>query len=473
MQAPTSPQFRAAQPRDRLQVTSVTQDAPGIDLFPPEPRRDPRGTPSLPVRRADRDRDRAPHLQGTAVAALSRFCETWARFCLALSPQERTGLAALSIFTVLVLLQMVRSSGRIETVQEFNVNVNSGMRKLQRQQHQQHQQQQQPGLASPDLSAATLEPLSNAYSLLLVGDTAREGGSRVAGDKDEWRSTLLRGSLTRAPSGDWAVRWEDPQPLRGGFSHQGRGMELSALQVWRPSDQIFTCDDRTGIVFELRVATLQLYPRWILAGGDGNTERPFKCEWMATKDGLLYIGSVGKEWVEGGREVHNDFQWVKVVTGNKEGSARSVLWEPVYDHIRRTLNAEPPGYVVHEAVQWSTAHQRWFFLPLRVSTVRWDDRDQYQRSSQVLVSCDTSFEHCESVAVGHASEGHRLAPGRGFVEFKFVPNTGDTVIAAVRVDDADSKSYLTVFTVRGKVLMPDVLIPGDQKYEGLEIMSRG
>jgi len=47
-------------------------------------------------------------------------------------------------------------------------------------------------------------------------------------------------------------------------------------------------------VFEVREDAV--LPRYILGNGDGNVDKGFKCEWMTVKDGLLYVGSTGKEW---------------------------------------------------------------------------------------------------------------------------------------------------------------------------------
>ena len=77
----------------------------------------------------------------------------------------------------------------------------------------------------------------------------------------------------------------------------GRGMELSELVVF--NGNLYTVDDRTGVVYKL---SKDIKGRWhvvpwvILADGNGEESKGFKCEWMTVKDQYLYVGGLGKEW---------------------------------------------------------------------------------------------------------------------------------------------------------------------------------
>ena len=76
--------------------------------------------------------------------------------------------------------------------------------------------------------------------------------------------------------------------------------------------KLLTCDDRTGIIYEVADGK-HVYARYILSNGDGNRAKGFKCEWMTVKDGLLYVGSTGKEWTTAqGVVLNQDPRWVKV-----------------------------------------------------------------------------------------------------------------------------------------------------------------
>jgi hypothetical protein len=40
-----------------------------------------------------------------------------------------------------------------------------------------------------------------------------------------------------------------------------------------------------------------VFQRYTLADGNGKEPKAFKTEWVTEKDGFLYVGSIGKEWV--------------------------------------------------------------------------------------------------------------------------------------------------------------------------------
>lgn len=62
-----------------------------------------------------------------------------------------------------------------------------------------------------------------------------------------------------------------------------------------------------------------------------------------------------------------------------------------------------------------------------------------------------------------------VIPDRGFSSFKFVPNTADTMIAAIKTKEMDdtTATFITVFTVQGEIVYPETLV-SDMKFEGLE-----
>ncbi|KAJ9446401.1 Apyrase [Diplonema papillatum] len=393
--------------------------------------------------------------------------ERWTRFVRSLNQQQLTGMLLLFVFFFLVVLH-TWSSSRHQYKHDFGAKV--GVKATA------SAKQREDAFAS-----------GNAFLLHLVGDAGPKASDlKEAGMKETdkgWRSILQIGTLVKLgdqANATYSVDWGQRHRLRGGYSHSGGGMELSCLQYWKDDEKLYTCDDKTGIIFELRTETHELYPRWILAGGDGNSERPFKCKWMATKDGRLYTGSIGKEWVEHGDIVHNDFQWVKVLPGDKDGRARSVLWENVFKRIREIVKCNPPGYVVHEAVQWSDALEQWVFLPFRVSQEPYDDGDHKGRAGNVIIRCNSSMVQCTWTTVKCS-----VNPNLGFADFKFLPDGTDTTVVAIRsmlVEDpvaatttrgTRSQNFLTIFNIDGEVVMDDVPIPGDFKFEGIAIRPRG
>lgn len=74
-----------------------------------------------------------------------------------------------------------------------------------------------------------------------------------------------------------------------------------------------------------------------------------------------------------------------------DGAIRHVSWKEPFILIRRALGIEYPGYVIHEAVQWSSVHKRWFFLPRRASNESYAEEADESRGTNVLISADENF----------------------------------------------------------------------------------
>ncbi|ETN71521.1 hypothetical protein NECAME_19287, partial [Necator americanus] len=61
-------------------------------------------------------------------------------------------------------------------------------------------------------------------------------------------------------------------------------------------------------------------------------------------------------------------------------------------------------------------------------------------------------------------------PEKGFSAFDFIPNTDDELILAIKskeVTGSPPESYITVFNVNGTVLLPDQILDGNLKFEGI------
>jgi hypothetical protein len=130
-----------------------------------------------------------------------------------------------------------------------------------------------------------------------------------------------------------------------------------------------------------------------------------KFEWATVKDGLLHVGSFGKEYTNSaGEVVHTNNLWVLVI--DKEGRAVHVDWTTHYLKMRQSLGVADPGYMIHEAVAWSPVNRRWFVLPRRVSKERYDEVEDEKRGSNVIISAAPDFSDVKSYNVGvRPSEG--------------------------------------------------------------------
>lgn len=82
-----------------------------------------------------------------------------------------------------------------------------------------------------------------------------------------------------------------------------------------------------------------------------------------------------------------------------------------------------------------------------------------------MLSCSPDFQDIKVRNVGP------LNPTHGFSSFKFVPNTDDQIIVALKSEEDAGKiaTYIVVFTLDGRILLSETKI-GDVKYEGLEFI---
>lgn len=218
----------------------------------------------------------------------------------------------------------------------------------------------------------------------------------------------------------------------------------------------------------------------------------FKAEWMAVKDERLYVGGLGKEWTTTeGEFVNNNPEWVKVV--GFRGDVQHENWVPKYKSLKSAVEIETPGedltglgcytfvfpsfalnflflwisagYLIHESAAWSDTLQRWFFLPRRASKERYEEAADERRGTNLALSCSPDFKNIIVSRVGP------LNPTHGFSSFKFVPNTDDQIILALKSEEDAGKiaTYIMAFTLDGRILLPESKI-GDVKYEGLEFI---
>ncbi|XP_026159871.1 soluble calcium-activated nucleotidase 1b isoform X2 [Mastacembelus armatus] len=277
-----------------------------------------------------------------------------------------------------------------------------------------------------------------------------------------WFSYMKRGYLTVSESADrLEVVWDtETVTLESHLAEKGRGMELSELVAF--NGHLYSVDDRTGVVY--RIEDNQAIPWVILPDGDGSVSKGFKAEWLAVKDEHLYVGGLGKEWTTtSGEVINNNPEWVKVV--GYHGDVEHENWVPYYNALRSAAGIQPPGYLIHESAAWSERLQHWFFLPRRASHEQYEENADERRATNLLLSCPSEFSYVTVRQVGP------LNPTHGFSSFKFVPDTDDQIILALKSEEDAGRiaTYIIAFTLDGQVLMPETKI-GNVKYEGLEFI---
>ncbi len=298
------------------------------------------------------------------------------------------------------------------------------------------------------------------FKIAAISDLDEEK-SKVPGKKNLWRSFFKEGLLRKYFDGKYSVSWGDEvTTLQSKISEKGRGLELSELVKFK--GRLYSVDDRTGIVYQILKG--KVIPWVILPDGDGSVAKGFKGEWMTVKDNTLYVGGLGKEWTTPTGELVNFHpQFVKSI--GPSGDVIHHDWRNVYLSVKAVLGIKDPGYVIHEAVMWSSIKKRWYFLPRRASHEKYDDQADEKRAANFLISCNESFQDFKVVTVG------RLNPTHGFSSFKFVPGTNDDIIVALKsVEDAGHIStFVMVFNIHGTVIMDEELV-GYDKYEGIEFV---
>ncbi|XP_068606385.1 soluble calcium-activated nucleotidase 1 [Brachionichthys hirsutus] len=325
-----------------------------------------------------------------------------------------------------------------------------------------HSDTHRPGSRYNDtypLSLPETTPQGTRYRIGVIADLDTSSHSEK---KKLWYSYMQRGHLLVSQSGDRvAVEWDaDKVVLEGHLSEKGRGMELSELVVF--NGKLYSVDDRTGIVYQ--IIGKKVVPWVILPDGDGNVAKGFKAEWLAVKNKQLYVGGLGKEWTTTeGEFVNNNPEWVKVV--GFRGDVRHENWVPRYKSMKFAAGIKSPGYLIHESAAWSDTLQRWFFLPRRASSERYEEKADEHRATNLVLSCSSDFKDIIVSRVGP------LQPTHGFSSFKFVPNTGDRIILALKSEEDGGQvaTYVMAFTLDGRILLPETKI-GDVKYEGLEFI---
>ena len=121
--------------------------------------------------------------------------------------------------------------------------------------------------------------------------------------------------------------------------------------------------------------------------------------------------------------------------------------------------------MIHEAVTWSDVHQQWFFLPRRASKETYEEVADERRAANILLRASDDFSQIITSKMG------RHHPTHGFSSFKFIPQTSDQLIVALKSEEDAGRiaTYFSVFDITGKVLLDEVKI-GDHKFEGIEFI---
>eukprot|EP01083_Nonionella_stella_P045217 121529_1 len=322
------------------------------------------------------------------------------------------------------------------------------------------------------------------YKLVIVSDLDKQTETEGEDVEKKWKSTLKIGDL-KWDGNTWTSTWtgsnehELSSKLNNGDTKKSpRGMELSELVFF--TKKFLTFDDKTRVVYDLTKTDADAWK--VTEVSEKTIKKP---EWATVKDGVLYIGSTGD---------YKKQMTVQVRT--KSGVLREEDWEPnfkavwtaIENYYSNSAGALAPGkgWVKHEAVMWSSKRGRWYFLPRNVLHTPFNTKDAHAQaihaetsSSNLMISCSDDFSDCKVQTVGDTNH-----PDRGFSSFKFVPDSNDAKVVALKtVEKYDPvttkttfKTYFTMFKLSddyegaATILVADQLISDDKKFGGINFL---
>lgn len=124
---------------------------------------------------------------------------------------------------------------------------------------------------------------------------------------------------------------------------------------------------------------------------------------------------------------------------DRDGRVKHVDWSREFIALRRAVGMTgrvEDGYMIHEAVQWSDVHQRWFFLPRKVSYGPYDKKLDPELCGNILLTADEHFKDIQVIQINSDNRPLReQRSDRGFSSLQFVPGTwcdGKLEISAIQ-----------------------------------------
>jgi len=267
--------------------------------------------------------------------------------------------------------------------------------------------------------------------------------------------------LYRNSVGNFTIKWNEEFNISTTTATNNRSMEISELIMWQHNLLGFC--DYTGMAYKIS-SDGQVFQRYALADGNGKEPKPFKVEWATEKDGFLYIGSIGKEWIVNGKLLHTNAEWVKVI--DKCGLIENFNWSTNYQFLRNVTNTTFPGYLIHEAVVWNPVIRKWIFLPRRASAIPYSPSIDEHQGTNLMVIVDEFFTSATVKTIG------RFEPEWGFSSVKIIPDTNELLAIKIYEVEKEMKTEITLFDIEGNFkLEPAWITVSDKvKFEGLEFL---
>eukprot|EP00051_Salpingoeca_urceolata_P028439 m.486887 g.486887 ORF g.486887 m.486887 type:complete len:512 (+) comp24656_c0_seq1:371-1906(+) len=280
------------------------------------------------------------------------------------------------------------------------------------------------------------------------------------------RTAPNTGAPLDPPAFSFDIEFLETTELKTHTSHKNRSMELSELT--RFNHLLLGFCDYTGLIFKIVPEDGRVFQRYALADGNGDEPKPFKNEWATVKDGRLWVGSIGKEWITPtGDVLHHNAEWVKTITAH--GRIDNFNWAPIYQAMRTATNTTYPGYLWHEAVYFDTRSRQWIVLPRKASFEPYTVKADETKGSNLLLIADEYFSNIQVRRVGE------IEPTYGYTTLRKFPGTENLYVAlkVAELEDTDVQhTKLCVFDLDGRFYLDNggCADVSDIKFEGLEFL---
>jgi len=95
----------------------------------------------------------------------------------------------------------------------------------------------------------------------------------------------------------------------------------------------------------------------------------------------------------------------------------------------------------------------------------YSEKSDERKGTNIILLADEDFNTVKVKTVG------QIVPTHGFSSFKWIPDTKDQLIVALKSEEVEGKTatYIMVFDIEGNIILPETKM-GDHKYEGIEFL---
>ncbi|KAL7713312.1 Apyrase [Entamoeba marina] len=303
---------------------------------------------------------------------------------------------------------------------------------------------------------STYSSSSTSFKILFVSD---DDNNNKNNDENKFNSHILSG-LLNFNNGQWSFTQNDMDSytVKTTLNYNDKGNELTDIIQFY--NGIYVFDEQTGVISELNEKDQEIYPRHIIADGNGNKGNGAKLKWSTIVDNILYIGSSGNEILnESGILTQQSKPYIQQI--DKTGHIQYMNWEEIYKRITEALSIPEEGVVVNEAVVYAPLSDKWYFAP-KICIDNLNDKQ--------LKSCNQIIELDGQLQSTIISQYTQFDENKGIVSIKLLPFKENTMVyLKCNIIDDEQNSWIGMMDTQGYTLLEEVKIAG-HKFKGIEIV---